>query len=71
MVGIALDLGRHAIFDRHENGAGIGAVMRASGPDEGRGHRINPEKNVEKPILYTIPETAAPVLARAASEGLQ
>jgi hypothetical protein len=51
MIRIALDLRRHAILHGDKEGAGIGAVMGACGPDKGRGHWVKSGKNVEKPIV--------------------
>jgi hypothetical protein len=52
MIRIALDLRRHAILHGHEQGAGIGAIMRAGAPDEGLGHRIIQKKRRETNTLY-------------------
>ena len=71
VLRVAAHLGRDAILDGHQQGAGIGAIMRAGSPDKGRGHQSIRGKNVEKPILYTIPGTAVQVLASATAEGLQ
>jgi hypothetical protein len=71
MIRVALDLRRDAIFHGHVDGAGIGAIMGAGGPDKGLGHRINPGKNVENPILYTIPAVSVSVLVIGIRVGLK
>ncbi|GAB3465375.1 hypothetical protein GCM10027321_30440 [Massilia terrae] len=57
MLRVALHLRRHAVLDSHQEGAGIGTIVWAGGPDLCDGHGSSSKgKSFEKPILYTIPD---------------
>jgi hypothetical protein len=53
MIGIALDLRGDAILDSDQEGAGIGAVVRAGGPNLGGRHQKSRENiAVQNVTLY-------------------
>jgi hypothetical protein len=57
VLRIALDLGRHAILNGDQEGAGVGAIVGAGGTDLCGCHQAGfRRKNFVKPILYPIPD---------------